>query len=382
MPSASPLKMSYDAMMPELHTRRAHGAPHRSRLAWVLAVAYLLVIAYASLQPFTGWHIPPEEIRRFLTAPWPRWITLEDVLLNITAYVPLGFLLARALRHSLGDRLSVLAAALLSCAVSITMELAQAFMPARIASNVDVLTNSIGGLIGALAAPLFAPTRLLGHRLARMRREWFVYKPGAEVGMVLLGLWILAQLHPTEQLFGTGQVRNALGMTAWLEHTPQLLLTAEAAIAGFNVLGVGLVIAALTRDTMPRGRALAAVLAAAFVGKGIAAIALARPDAPLWWFTPGVALGLVGGVLLFYPLSHLPRRGRWIAAALSFVAAVIAVNIAPINPYQVVPVQLLAGGPTHFLSFSSIVQALSDLWPLLAVTYALTAMWERPTGSL
>ena len=47
--------------------------PHSVRLAWILAVAYLLVIAYASLQPFQGWRVPPEEILHFLTASWPRF---------------------------------------------------------------------------------------------------------------------------------------------------------------------------------------------------------------------------------------------------------------------------------------------------------------------
>jgi VanZ family protein len=363
--------------MPEVQTRRA---PPRLRLAWILAVAYLLVIAYASLQPFTGWHMPPEEIRRFLTAPWPRWITLEDVLLNIAAYVPLGFLLAHALRVRLGDRLAVAAAALLAAALSTTMETLQAYMPGRIASNVDVLTNSIGGVIGALAAPLFAPTRALGRRLARLRREWFVYTTSAEAGMVLAGLWIFAQLHPTAQLFGTGDLRSTFSLPAWMQHTPQLLLSAEAAVAGFNVLALGLIAAALMRETKPRGQALAAVLAAGFVTKGVAAIALARPEAALWWLSPGVALGIVAGALLLYPLAHLPRRARWVAATLSLLAALIAINVAPLNPYQTIPAQLLTGGPTHFLSFSSIVQALSELWPFLAIAYTIAALWERPVA--
>jgi VanZ family protein len=366
--------------MREMHARRVPRAPFRLRLAWVLAVAYLLVITYASLQPFTGWHIPPEEIRRFLTAPWPRWITLEDVLLNIAAYVPLGLLLAHALRPTLGDRLAVAAAALLSVSFSITMEVLQAFMPNRIASNVDVLTNGLGGLIGALAAPLFAPTRLLGRRAARLRREWFVYKPSAEVGLVLAGLWIFAQLHPTAQLFGTGDLRQTFALPAWYQHTPQLLLSAEAAVAGFNVLGLGLIAAALMRDHMPSGRALAAVLAAGFIVKGVFAVLLARPEATLWWLSPGVTIGVGAGLLLFFVLARLPRRGRWIAAALAFAAALVAINIAPPNPYQSVPAQLLVAGPTHFLGFSSIVQAVSELWPLLALAYTLAAMWERPTG--
>src|SRR5215216_3755811 len=89
--------------------RRAGRAP-RGVLARILALAYFLVIAYASLQPFSGWWIPPEEIRLFLTAPWPRYITLEDVLVNIAAYVPLGFLLARTFMRRCRNLTAVLLA--------------------------------------------------------------------------------------------------------------------------------------------------------------------------------------------------------------------------------------------------------------------------------
>ena len=68
MPSASPLKISYDfAMLSDSERRLVLRSPRPMRLASSLAVAYLLVIAYASLQPFTGWWMPPEEIRQFLT---------------------------------------------------------------------------------------------------------------------------------------------------------------------------------------------------------------------------------------------------------------------------------------------------------------------------
>ena len=126
------------------------------------------------------------------------------------------------------------------------------FMPSRIASNVDVLTNSIGGVIGALAAPMFSPTRLIGASLTRLRREWFVYGPSADIGIVLLCLWIATQLHPTSQLFGTGNLRGTFNLPDWFIHTPSLLLTTEAAIAALNVLGVGLIVLALTRDSKPR----------------------------------------------------------------------------------------------------------------------------------
>lgn len=51
------------------------------------------------------------------------------------------------------------------------------------------------------------------------------------------------------------------------------------------------------------------------------------------------------------------------------MAATTAINLAPDNPYQNIPPRLIAGGPSHYLSFSGIVRALSELWPLLAILY-------------
>ena len=346
------------------------------RLASSLAVAYLLVIAYASLQPFTGWWIPPEEIRQFLTAGWPRYITVEDVIVTIAAYVPLGFLLARSFMRRAPHRRAVVLAILTSCVVSLCMESAQMFMPSRIASNVDVLTNSIGGLIGALAAPLFSPTRLIGARVTRLRREWFVYGASADLGIVLLCLWIATQLHPTSQLFATGNLRSTFDLPVWVIHTPSLLLTAEAAIAALNVLGVGLIVLALTRTTKPRALALAMLLAAALATKLIAAVAIVRSGSIMAWLTPGVAIGLIAGAAFLCICASMRRRWQWIAAAFCFAAAIAATNVGPDNPYQAIPAHLLSG-PRHFLSFSAIIRALSELWPFLAIVYATYAAAEH-----
>src|SRR5262249_47711616 len=133
----------------------------------------LLVIIYTSLKPFAGWRMPPADILHFLTAPWPRYITLEDVAVNVAAYIPLGFLLSAALSARHGDAPGTLAAALWAAGVSLAMEAMQMFLPSRIASNVDLLANSCGGLLGAMAAPLFAPKRLVGRRLYAWRHRVF-----------------------------------------------------------------------------------------------------------------------------------------------------------------------------------------------------------------
>ena len=356
---------------------RAGFSAHSIRLAWILALAYLLVIVYASLKPFEAWRMPPDEILHFLTAPWPRYTTLEDIAVNVAAYVPMGFLLSAGLSARHGAALGVLAAALSAAGLSLAMEATQMFLPSRIASNVDLLTNSCGGLIGAMAAPLFAPTRLVGSRLHAWRHRVFLDGMAADAGFVIVCLWLLAQLNPVTQLFGTGEVRGVFELPVYFVDTPQLILSTEATVVFLNLVGLGLILAALMRPAARRMLMIAAV-----VGTGVAlkaaAATLAKAAHPFVWLTPGVSFGLLGGWLAIYALARLPGRARLAAAALCIVAATAAINLAPDNPYQNIPPRLIAGGASHYLSFSGIVRALSELWPLLAFLYLGFALTEPP----
>jgi hypothetical protein len=197
---------------------------------------------------------------------------------------------------------------------------------------------------------------------------------------VLVGIWLFTQLHPSAQLFGTGNLRDTFDLPVWVIHTPQLLVATQAAVAGLNLLGVGLVLYALTRPNVPRGLAVTAVLAAGIAGKALAAFTFARGAPPFAWLTPGVMIGVLVSAVVLYGLTHVPRRVQWFAAGVSFAAAIAVINIAPENPYQSVPPQLLAGGPTHILSFSAIVRALSELWPFLALIYTATVARELPAA--
>jgi len=341
-------------------------------LAWILALAYLLIIIYASLQPFHDWRFPPDEVLHFLTAPWPRYITLEDVLVNLIAYVPLGFLLSLALKSRLHASAGVALAVLLSAALSLSMESIQMFLPDRIASNVDVLTNSVGALLGGMAAPLLSPTGFPGRRLAALRQRWFVPGTMAETGLLMICLWLITQLHPTAQLFGTGYLRGTFDLPALFSHTPQLLLLSEALVVLLNLVGLGLLISALIREALQQYTFIATVVAAGIAIKSVTLLALFKTGATAW-LTPGVTLGLFAGAVLLGFLVQLPRSARVSLATLCLCAAVAVINLAPDNPYQTIPSQLLMGGPSHFLSFSGIVRALSELWPFLTIPYLTAA---------
>jgi hypothetical protein len=270
-----------------------------------------------------------------------------------------------------------LAAALGAAGLSLAMEALQMFLPPRIASNVDLLTNSCGGLIGAMAAPLFAPTRLVGRRLHAWRHRVFRGGMAADAGFVIVCLWLLAQLNPVAQLFGTGEVRGVFDLPVYFVHTPQRILSTEAAVVLLNLVALGLILTALMRPVARRTPMIATVVGAGAALKAAAAV-FAKSAHPLVWLTPGVSFGLVGGALAIYALARLPVRARLALAALCIVAATAAINLAPDNPYQNIPPRLIAGGASHYLSFSGIVRALSELWPLLAILYLGFALTRPP----
>lgn len=365
----------------------SHGPSHgpRSRgyriAAWA-ALAYSLVIIYASLQPFTGWRAAALPPGAFLTAPWPRWITLEDIGFNFFAYLPLGFLLTIALCARLHPRSAVLLSAAGCALLSLTLETAQQFLPVRIASAVDLLVNACGGAAGALIAPLFAPGRRLGEELSQLRGQVFVEGARADAVLVLTGLWLLALLHTPPLGLGHGDLRASLGPGAPLfAYSPDSYRLAEATAVMLGLTALGLMLAGVARS--PGGafwRTLALIAAAAFTLKTAAALLIQRADMPWAWLTPGFAAGFTAAVLLLPLLAQLPRRGRIAVALLAQTAALLLVNSAPDNPYRNLPLLLPPAGSGHFLSFTSMLRALSDLWPYLAALLLLFSVAGRLPG--
>jgi VanZ family protein len=367
-----------------LNTTPSHAAVAQRgvRFAWILAGAYTLVICYASLQPFSGWRMPPEDIRGFLSAPWPRYITLSDVMLNVIAYLPLGFLLATAARSRYAAGGAVLFALGACTMLSITMEGLQLFIPSRVASNIDVMTNTLGGLIASLAAPLFAPSRTLGSAVTRFRQAWFAPGPNADLALVLLALWVAAQLNPLAPLFGTGDVRDTFSLPAWLMHTPRLLLSTEALVVLFNLLGLGLLAGVFTWRREQSYALVGMMVGAGLVVKTAAAILYSKPVGPFAHITPGLLLGMGCGVALLYPLLKLPRRLLATAGIACLLAALAIINLAPSNPYQNTPRQIAIGSTSHVVSLSDMTRALSEIWPLLALICLIIAAGTRSRAAV
>ena len=78
-------------------------------LARYLLAAYVLLIAYASLHPLSGWRAHGASPFAYLLVPWPRWITGFDIAANVLAYVPYGVLAVWSGTAALGPRRALLA---------------------------------------------------------------------------------------------------------------------------------------------------------------------------------------------------------------------------------------------------------------------------------
>lgn len=351
----------------------------RASLAAYLALAYTLVIAYASVQPFTGWRMPPPEVFAFLGAPWPRYITAGDIALNVAAYLPLGAMLFAMLRPPLAPAIALVVATLLGALLSLALESVQMFLPTRIASNVDLLANSFGAALGALGATVL---NLSNNPLASIRAQRV--RPGlvGDCGLVVLLLWLVIQFHPSPVAMGSGNVRDVFGLTPGFTHSSQAYLLGEAAVAAGTIAALGLLISLLFLSRRDALRAMLAMLVLTAVAKSAAALAIARSGNWFQWLTPGVAAGIAAGALGIAVLVWLPPRLRAVAGSLCLAAAVVIINLMPDNPYQTPPAYLSTVPPTHLANFGGIVRLLSQGWPFLAIVLLAALMRARPVRRL
>lgn len=350
-------------------------ARHASPLARYLAAAYALLVIYASLHPFSGWRDTGAPLLAFLGAAWPRYYTVFDLVTNMLAYVPLGFLLVPALQPRLRLGLAALSAALAGCLLSFSLETLQHFLPTRVPSNLDLASNSLGALIGAALGMNWGRELVDGGRLHALRMRLITHGKAADFGLVLLGLWLLTQLNPEILLFGTGDLRALLDLEP-LPYSAKRFLFIEAGVAAGGTLAAGLVAWSLLRS--PRRWMIAALFILALVVKAFAGALLVSEAQFGQWVTPGNMVGLACGTLALLVALHLPALAQQVLAALSLLFATALVNLAPENPYLAAALSVWQQG--HFLNFNGLTKLVSSLWPFAALPYLMLPRGRQPSG--
>ena len=335
-------------------------------LARYLLAAYVLLVAYASLHPLIGWRAHGASPLAYLFAPWPRWITGFDIAANVLAYVPYGVLAVWSGAAALGPRRALLAAIVSGALLSCALEALQSYLPMRVASNVDLLTNAVGAALGALIGVRTASRLGEMPTLGRLRAMLQAGSATA-LGLTLIALWLFAQLNPASLLFGTGDLRDLVSGPEGPAHGADLFVGVESVTSAANLVAVALLASTLMAPQAPVRRLVLALLAAALGIKALAFAILMRAESPFAWFTPGAQQGLAIGLAVALVALGAPRVLRLALAAVLLMAATVLVNLAPPNPYTAATLKVWAQG--HFLNFNGLTQFVSGAWPFAALLY-------------
>jgi hypothetical protein len=114
-------------------------------------------VVHNQVDPATDLHIPERFFvlhEQFLERPWgefrPDWNYWKDVGINIAGFVPLGFFFCAYFSSMQTTRRAVLFTIAFGFAVSLTIEVLQAFLPTRDSGMTDLITNTLGTALGAV----------------------------------------------------------------------------------------------------------------------------------------------------------------------------------------------------------------------------------------
>ena len=363
-----------------------------SPLARYALLVYALVVVDASLFPFGEWRDVGLSPYDFLQAGWLGHPLPFDLLVNMLGYLPLGFLGGLAVHPRLRGVGLVVVVTVLCAVLSIQMEALQTYLPSRVASTVDVLSNAAGALVGAVLAARLAHTLLDTGRLRVWRTRWFA--SDASRGLALVLVWFGALVYPDAFVLGTGGLLKVFdpaasallaGATGLGDLGDPVLAAvrfqlAEAAVAGLTLLSAGLLWLNLLRPGLSWWGRL--MLLAAFIVATIAVEALAHAflfeDAGAWpLLTPGARSGVAAASLLLAVAAFAPRRLRWAVALVAIVVALAIVNVYPDNPYDN-PVAL-AWTRGKLMNFFGLASGLNLVWPYVAIAYLLRHRGRGPS---
>lgn len=339
-----------------------------------LTLSYGLLLVYACLYPLTGWQ-EAAGVLDYLKS-LPRYWRWGEATANVLGFVPLGFLLVANLSLRWPPLLAVGLALLGGVLFSFSMETLQNFLPTRVPSLLDWLTNSLGTLLGALAGLRWGWWFTRRGGLEHWRHRHILAGTRGDVGLILLAVWLFAQLSTQGLLFAMGDLRELLDLPPPLGFSVPRYIRLEAALVATQVFAFGLWVRALLRYPSAWEQVWMLVLVFA-TGLAVHSVATVMLEAQPWsaWATPGAQLGLFIGVAGLIVALWLPLLLQRMVAGLALLLATVLTNLAPQNPFS--DTLLEAGG--GFLHFNGLTAVAADAWPFLALLWL--AWIQAPASS-
>jgi VanZ family protein len=346
--------------------------PRGARLASYLGTAWAAVIVFASLYPFSGWTDPGISTISFISIPLPKHVLWGDFLINLSAYVPLGFLVSMAF----GGRraASFLLATLLCCLLSFSMESVQMYLPTRVASNLDWLANSLGGLIGSIIAMRANRLPLVDIHLVKWRDDWIIQGAAGDAGIALVALWLFTQTNPSLPLMGSwildeGQLLQRLFI-------PHSFSFHEAASVALNLLSFGLLLSLMMKEGRAKLMPVVLTLLLAALIKSAMAGFLLKPSVFFAWASREALAGVGTGLALISAFKHGTRKMRVSIAILAIFAQIVFTILTPNIASPGSELFLFSWKYGQLLTLSGSTSFIARLWPYLALAY-LGAIYRK-----
>jgi VanZ family protein len=327
-----------------------------------------LLIAYASLYPFLSLRAPgPDALSLFFR---PKVVVAFDIVMNALAYAPLGalaclhFLRAHPVRGAIGRAVA------LGAALSVAMETCQFFIATRVASSYDVYANTAGALAGALL--FVGPVeRAVVAPLAQLRERLVVAGATGDTGLLLVALWLLAQLNPALPFFEAGNIVDGSGPT--LADFVVTTVSVALSVAAFGLF----VSAILAADRGALGWTLILLTVAMWCKFTMAALML-KPTLTALWMSESRVAGLVAGVALFLPLRRLGRRARTYLAIVCLLAGALFAKIFGQYSELADFLRLFHWPHGQLANFATLTRWLHEVWPVLALAWLIARFVRRP----
>ncbi|MDD2721499.1 MAG: VanZ family protein [Gallionella sp.] len=336
----------------------------RARLRTLLAVGYALFIVYVSLSPFSGWREQGLEFGDVLLSPWSLTFTSFDSIVNLLAYIPFGLLVGLALRARFSPGVSMLVGMACGLSLSMGMEYLQMYLPQRNSSNVDILTNGAGMLLGLLLAMRLTAWPWMFVRLLRWRSRAFRHGVEMDFGLALLVLWVFGQINPSLPMLGNVFITDALHQP-FVPAAHDLFDWWESLAVMLNLLmpGVLLVTVLRVRQHILTGLLLALVLVAS--AKFIAAAFLLKSWALLLWVNSEAMLGMLLGMLSLRGVQYASRKELIRFGATVTIAYLLIVNFVVDSNTPAAAMSVYHWHYGHLLNYNGLAQTITIVFPVL-----------------
>ena len=349
--------------------------------------AYVLLVAYGSLFPFSEWQRPAGSPLGFLRAGFPETYSQADLLVNLIAYVPLGLLLLLWFARGMPRWLAVPLAVLCGTLVSLGMETAQAYLSFRVSSLGDLLVNAVGTALGVGIGWLFSLRAGPAAFVHRMRVERL--RPGAQIEASFwvgcLAMFVLVGTLAPSLDGASGRAFSVLPVwAAFFDSTN--ISWAGVTVYALQALGLLLLCSLCLRGDRPVMPVMLTLVVVLMLVKFGVAVMFLKVPSHLWVVSGKALLGLCAALVL---TGWLIRR-RGLAAWVGLVAMIVSYLIAQLSMGSTIdglipgtasqrPMNWIPFGGGHMLGTTGIFDVLSGATRFLAIG-SLANMMAGPSA--